>query len=434
MYYIVFAIVLILGIQIIKNTGFLRFKYFLIAILTISFLIPIPTSGVTTHRFFTLCYFLSIIYHREFYKIKRFPLIIPLSLIAFSFLLTGINDSRISTINRIWRPFIYFITSYGLLLVGFTSKVSQKDWSKLINLLSNITIIICGYGILTFLFKKDPYHDFVLQGISSAMADFSIGGERTRISSLIGNSHVFAYFCCVLIVLYTYFYLRKALDKKGKIALLLAAISLVVSGNRSSLLAMILSISVLCLISLKAKRFIKTILITAIVLIPIVQMPIVQERIGTISSIFSSDADETEGSSIEMRNIQFANSLIYFEQSPIWGNGFDYYGEVLGKDENVIKNELYGAESYVFFLLIEDGLVQIVCIVLFVILLICYIMKSYKNKKKEKGLLLALFLSFIFVSIVTGNGNKWQFVFPIIGCLLSNYNLVEIGKIKEKRR
>lgn len=86
---------------------------------------------------------------------------------------------------------------------------------------------------------------------------------------------------------------------------------------------------------------------------------------------------------------------------------------------------LLGAESYVFILFIERGLIQIVTILLYFVGLYRYLLR---NKCIESYLCMALLTAFLVNSIVTGNTYKWIFAMPFVGYYL---RYVQLKKRKE---
>ena len=75
--------------------------------------------------------------------------------------------------------------------------------------------------------------------------------------------------------------------------------------------------------------------------------------------IFSSivSTDKVEGSNSDMRLMQFFISLEYFKLSPFWGNGIGFlYNNVILSG---LENQLYGAESLWFNVMVDQGLIGV---------------------------------------------------------------------------
>lgn len=429
-----FVIILVLGLLICYFKGHRRFEIFLTALIFIPNAIPYPTSGLPAHRFFILAFWLSIILHGEWYKMRKNPMIVFLMILLLSCWITGFSDSRISPFSRFWKPSIHFVTEYGLLFIGAATLYTESTWNQTREFVVNVSIILCGYALLTLVTGVDIYSSYIAELFGDeGGCDFTPGGDtRIRICSFLYNSHKFGYFCAVLTILFIYFHLRRKFQGKEWIAAILALLGLIISGSRSSLIAASIGFVIIFLFGLKLKRRIRYILALCLLLLPISQVPMVQKSLESVAVIFSDSDGQQLGSSIDMRQNQLEISLLFFEKNPFWGNGFDYYVEVLKRDDVTIKKEgLYGAESYIFILLIERGIIQIACILLLWIALIVYFIKNHFKYKLEAAVGLALFASFMSVSITTGNSGKWEFVLPFVGVFMDEFNRCKLYSLSK---
>ena len=62
------------------------------------------------------------------------------------------------------------------------------------------------------------------------------------------------------------------------------------------------------------------------------------------------NAEDTQGSSVELREMQFNAAYNEFIKSPIFGNGIGAINDLKEK-----SNEILGAESFIFYALVERG-------------------------------------------------------------------------------
>ena len=81
--------------------------------------------------------------------------------------------------------------------------------------------------------------------------------------------------------------------------------------------------------------------------------------------------EQTGGSSIELREIQLEASLFYLNKSYLWGNGLGYVGIAESMD-----NLLYGAESIIFKVMIDRGIVGLVSIAILWISMLIFVMRK----------------------------------------------------------
>lgn len=417
-----FLIVLTFGGLIFYKRGELRLELFLLAVIFIPPIVPYPTSGVNAQRFFILAFWASIVYHNEIGRAKRNVIVPFLLLILISYYLTGFFDNRVTAFSKFWKPTIHFLTEYGLIILGSATLLTANGWSRFRKFVVNVSLVACGYGILTFLINADPYSQSIADIFGDeAGCDFTpLGVLRVRICSFLYNSHKFGYFCAVITIMLTYFHFKVRLSFKERFCLLLVVLSLMISGSRSSLIAAMIGVAIILLLGLRLKRRAQYTLIILLALLPASQLPVVQHSIESLSVIFSDDDRKQTGSSIEMRQNQLEISTVFFAKEPVWGNGFDYYAEIVKPDDAIIKKEgLYGAESYAFILLIERGAVQISAIIVFCVVIIIVFYRNRNVYRLESAAGMALFLSFVSVSITTGNSGKWVFVLPLVGVFLN---------------
>lgn len=427
---ILLILILISGLLIIKNKGYNRFKYFLLSIIFLPGSIPLPSPGLGCHRFLILTFFISLVVHQEIKKLKMMPCIIWLILLGISYFGTGLHDTRLLFSTQIWRSFIYFCIEYGVLILGFSTNIDEEEWYKFRNLVFKIALIVGVYGIITFVIRTDPWGDLLAHqfNLNEGTHDFIISGLRSRVTSFLLNSHLYGFFSAILCILFSFWLYKTGLSNKEKMIFLITFIGVLLSGSRSSLMTAAIGIGVLSVLGLKLKKFSNYVLIAFLLFIPFSQTDVFQEKTQSLSDIFQEGGGKTGGSSVSMRENQLELSLLLFAQSPIWGNGFDYFSETVGNDDYFLKNGIYGAESYYFILLIERGGIEMVAALLFAIGLMSYFLRKRNKYKLEYSFAISLFVAYIAISFMTGNRAKWEYCFPLIGLLMNKNNILLISK------
>lgn len=427
-------IILALGLLILRNKDFNRLKYFYLSIIFLPGAIPLPTSGVNCHRFFVLAYLASLMCHNEIKKAFRIPCLMFFVLVAASYYATGINDPRLSLFTQLWRPSIYICMEYGLLVFGFCSSIKREEWGKIIKLLFTTACIINIYGVLTFLLNIDPVGQLYANifGFESSLYDFGVRtSSRSRVGSFLVNSHVYGYFNALLCILFTYILYKRGLSRNERIILFLTVVGLFISGSRSSLLTATIGVVILSILGLRLKRLVTYVLFGILLVIPLTQTEVVQSKISAVGDVFKEGGGDTGGSSVNMRENQLELSLMLFAQSPVWGNGFNYFGEIVGNDDYWLKNGINGAESYYFILLIDRGGVEIATILLLVIMLVHYFYKQRRFSKLEYSFALALLIAYMAISLMTGNSGKWEYCMLFLGLFLNKDNVNYLSQINE---
>lgn len=424
-----FLILLFLSGKILCNTGRLRLQYVCTAVILFPYDLVLCNSPQISYMVVISClFFLSFLRHKEYKRIqidKR--IIFFLYLLFILHICVGIFDSRLPLFTGIWKGGIRFIKMFYLIVIGMLSYEKNFNYLKFMKYITNLSILIGLYGLVTFATRIDPFAQLIHQ-VSGIESDFSIDG-RTRICSFFFNSHdlglnasILALFCIT-----TYQYWRNSSIRKKMIcAIPLLFIMIVLSGSRSSLIAFAIGIAFFLLDFSRMKRMIALGSAFAV----LIYLFLFHTEMGhNIQTIFKPG--ESEGSSIEMRLTQLAGSLYFFENNPVWGNGFDYFSEEINSLQEW-KGILFGAESFLFVLLIEYGSVLGISIIFYFIVLFRKISKLSLPLFATARPIYVCFLINIFI---TGGGpSKWTFSFILIGLLLSmNYNQLYSNSLIQKK-
>ena len=424
MKYVILLILIYFAYNIIRKQDYERFKFIFLGFVFFPSITPVPSAGFDAHRFLILSFLVSLFLHRDIKKICSIPLVWILFLLLISGLLTGYMDNRISGFSKFWKPFSRFMVEFGLLYIGYCTVLAQKTISKTIKLLVKVAFVVGIYGLVTLITRTDVYSLLMSSVIDESFCDFtpSLSG-RMRIVSFFMNSHIFGSYCCCMGLFLSYLQARRRWKRLEKLTFFLMLIGLLISGSRSSLMGFVIGEILLVVWGTKTKAFIKRLAVISISSILICQIPVVNDKVNSITSLFNPNAKQVEGSSIDGRENQYEVSLLIFSQNPIWGNGYDYWGEVVANDRYWAKEGIYGAESYIFILLIERGLVQIVIISVFFLLLLFTLFVRCKEEKLENVFALSVLISFLAISIMTGNSGKWPLFLPLLGLLLNKKNV-----------
>lgn len=188
--------------------------------------------------------------------------------------------------------------------------------------------------------------------------------------------------------------------KRLILIIVLSAICCFLTGSRSSIISLCVSLLPLAIAN---KKYI--ILVSIVIILCAYFMP---DYFGSIySSIVDSD-NANMGSSSDLRERQLDASLYYMNNSPsgaFWGHGLGYTDDIL--IGNV--SDLAGAESLWFRLMIDQGLLGILTMAYF---LVYSIFVSFRVNKYLPTLVLA-FLCAKTMAVVPCVEVSWVFVFVI---------------------
>lgn len=410
MYIVLTIICFIFSIAILFKDGQSRLLTFLVAITFLPYGFEVSYK-LSAPRILVLAFFLSILIRRnDVLSFKKMPCAFLMLMVFVAHMLTGLLDHRLSVASGIGKALVMYGETFGGILLGYTSFkiIDNNKERKLVKVILGLSIMVSLYALFCFVIKADPF--------SSAIGDTdSMNDDRHRISSFFFNSHMAGFAISVFILMMLYFRQKIKFSSSQNIILILMFVSLLLTKSRSSLLDLFAGCIVLyssfLFQSSNKMKYIGTGLIALLVVYLLVGETIMQQ----FSDAFKDDGGDTGGSNVSMRMQQLSFSFDLFLQNPWFGNGFNYFWDNIKAKDNYLSSMLLGAESYVFILLIERGLIQIITISVYFIWLYRYFLQ---HKSRESTLAMALLTAFLVNSIVTGNTYKWIFVMPFMGYYL----------------
>ena len=412
-------ICLLCGFMIIRNNGQKRFDWFVCSALLLSSSITILKSPqIQAHRFFILCYWLSVVVHKE-YRHNKFPLLIPLIIYGAGEMFIGWQDTLLTPFYRLWKPFAFLLDSYLIMLMAFWGTKNVRINSKPI---INTLLIMTIYGIFTLVIRNNPLQQFIWSQFSDAtyLTDYYFG-DRIRITSTWSHPIAYGFVCSTFAVLL----LKYLKNKKCRVAFILLVINVFICGSRTSLAALILMIVLYALLEYKFSKLtrLSILLVPALFLVYLV-LPPVQEKIDSIVNTAMGNSD-VGGSSVEMRQGQLEASLMIFASSPMYGHGPDYIQENMMSDKQLMNQysmqgyDFEGFESYYYILLIERGIVGIVLEVMLVVSILMFLIRNRKRNKLRSSEAITIFLGFAFFALSTGALDTWMFTTFFVGLCMN---------------
>ena len=139
-----------------------------------------------------------------------------------------------------------------------------------------------------------------------------------------------------------------------------------------------------------------------------------------IISIFDSNNLNMGGSSVDLRMNQLAAATELFSRSPITGNGPQYLSSLSEGSE--LRSAMLGSESYIFKLLIENGIIGLATNLYFFIGVFRIANKDHVRLKAN--MLKCITGAFLLFSISTGTQGAWYVFLPILAYSLTKNNVV----------
>lgn len=415
------ALLLGLALLIIWYSGMRRMMIFIIGISFIPYFVNIPSPFLPSYRLFCLALLISAVLRVNTFivQLRRLPCIWVLLLVLLSYLMTAIMDQRVDTKEAVWKAIMAFVDTFLMIGVGYLSLYHNRQMRPLNRVLIVISIILSIYGLLSGIIGKDFYGQLIGR-VFGAESNFTPlrSLSRTRLTSFLFDPHLYGFFSSTLFT--TILILNKSRLLSHPlilISLFLLLCGVVFSGSRSSLIALVIAVTVYVVLKRDFKLLIRYSFIMLVAISAALAIPATREKVLSVADAFTSaDGGKTDGSNRNMRERQLEISLYLFQQNPVWGNGFSYFNEFLKPDEDLIhKQGLLGAESYLFVLLIEGGMVQMICIGIFFLYLLAYFLFNLNSHPNYALWGITILIQFLIVVFITGAFCRWQFALPFVG-------------------
>lgn len=404
---IIIIICVICSVQILKHNGSTRLFYFLWGITFCNHGVEI-LHHLSVLRILIFAFYISVFIRKSDRLILlKIPLRKQFVFILVAYLCTGLLDNRGCGIG-FYKAILEYMETFGLIILGYVSIRHVNDLHKLLYVILKIGLCVSVYSIITYLIGEDIVNSQI-PGTDLSMNRFS----RIRIPSFYYSSHLSGAAISMMLVLVISLGHRWNI-KYWTLLSALMFMALILTGSRSSILSSFVGLMfVYYYKNVQSHKVIFSILEVCFIGFTVTFM----NRIPFLTDMFEEGGGETGGSNIFMRLQQLVYSYELFLQSPYFGNGFKYFWEVVKEDDGFLSSMLLGAESYLFILLIDRGLIQMVAIAYFFISLI-RLLVHYRNDFFVI-VCIGLAWAFLFHSVMTGNDGKWLHMTMYIGYGLS---------------
>ena len=329
-----------------------------------------------------------------------------LASLTFVLFVVAVMSSQISFWVQIRGLFGFVLHIVNILMVSFFLN-SSKDFNKLFVLVQFLIIISGIYGIYSYVIGLNPFAEFVLltheeiagSGLGLNYIENARGMLAGRISAF--TTHPLMFGSVLSLCLFIVLFIR--LNSKNKLTTvylslfaLFVVVLMVLTGSRSILVAFILSFFYYSF-ALSPKQ---TLIIGFFVFLCVVIAGVAIEDSFLRSTIFFwEESDEIQGSSKDMRLVQFTAALDVISddiQSFLFGLGRGWANEYSEKYGCVPP--LYGFESIFLTSIVNMGLIGtfMYAITLFLRLYVVGVktLFIFKEKKLYVAFLLCGFLIF----------------------------------------
>ena len=365
---------------------------------------------------------------RYFNRLRYTPYLwIPLLIVTFSALLatltspyTGIKETLKSELL-----FKYFTLAYA-----FWAVKDEKSLKPILQVSLYCLIALTFFGALNYITKSADFVNAVTEGRTSMYGDVALGdlyteSSRFRVQSMFQYAFDYGYICAAILLLHLHGWYRHLESKRDfMIALVCCSFGILICGCRIVWVSAVLSIACYSMWVFQLSRnVIYGIVAMMLMILSYYTVPAVEERVNQVTDVFVEDS-ETEGSSIQLRMIQYASVLIHIEGHEWLGLGKGYWEHTYTEDRASVS-DLYGVESVILQTLLERGIIGLFLWAAFYTAIFLYFWRNRKRRKKLTGLGVSILSLYLFFSIGTGELGS---VYPTMLLLGMTMKMIESKK------
>lgn len=317
-----------------------------------------------------------------------------------------------------------FSQTYLVLLGGFLIAPAAFSRNRLQRCLLFLAVVLIVAGGMCWMMDSN----FIAAAFSSTGDSFfgsdRVGTERgfrATGPAFSPNSYGNSLVLCILLVNH---YIKKTTLRIPLILGLLLCI--VFTASRAPVFILAIGLCIYYLFQKKSK-LVLTVAVVYIGFILFGEALSNNEYIGKyvtgITDLVLTGGQNTDGSSSELRELQWLTTLNYLEEAPIWGHGQGYTMQLVNEDGRFFflkDSSIAGAEGYQYITLIDYGISYMLLALLFFIMLISYFIRYIRNKEFAETALWGLcFTVCLLVFLLSSRPNQiWQIYFPFVGLCL----------------
>jgi len=384
------------------------------------------------HRWLIFSFVIAVVIQKRTFRSEwsAFPFKRLLIFLIICSFVIAIVDDRLTSFYKLYIPFNDVVETHLLLLAGYAAVREVDDMQKLLKRLFIVFVFVGIYGIFNWITQTNPYYEWVIK-------HFFVGGEedmemklrtldvdpsdgRFRATSTFYATFVYGFVASLFALLYFAYKSRKKYLKYIGIAA--GFVGTFLCFSRTVLGAAFFACVAFLFLS---KNFTKQVKIGLAALIAGICLysfvPPVQEMVDNTLDVFLTGGESALGSTVEMRQVQFLGASKYFSQSPVFGNGYGYINKELGwgnRDNARLDESMAGFESIIYQLMIEQGVIGLLCFLLLYGALIVFFLRKRKVNKEFTALGLAVVMLYLAFSIGTGPLGVTSVTMLVLGAII----------------
>ncbi|HOP46420.1 MAG TPA: O-antigen ligase family protein [Desulfobacteraceae bacterium] len=342
-------------------------------------------------------------------EILAYPFLGPIAVVlAASLLVTFFADNFMTSLQR---SIALTADTFLPAIIIWASYKKHQDIANILNLLITIFVVISLYGIFAYTVSHNPVLDFVnTHFLSESDRTLIYTYEGKERFGMVGRAqsifaHPIQYGCFLVVMMFVTLisYSKQTLANKSLKVLGLAVmtVALFQTNSRSPLAFAFAGLGVFWFFKGAGKKAILICLggLAAIFILAYTTATNNNAPVSLLVSLFqelSGSPTEAGGSSLAMRLNQFRISALLFSEHPVVGHGLATVREMI--QSKSIPHGLAAAESFLFILMIEAGLVGILAYIFFFYKQVLFFLKT---KHKSKNIYLKN-ISIICLSVIYG--------------------------------
>ncbi|MBR6043020.1 MAG: hypothetical protein IKP37_10370 [Paludibacteraceae bacterium] len=339
---------------------------------------------------------------------------------------------------QLWRLIVEQPLTYTCLPLYIFCVIKDKDnLDAILKYVYYALIVVTVFGLLNFITKHSLFMD-ILGSVSKAgenvYGDTYANMDRFRVQSMFTLACDYGNICTMYLILIIYGY---SVERLSKIQLIVAVAccvtGILICGFRTCIVCALMSIVIFFLVGYKIKSSVKYFLLgTILTFLCYITIPVVHDKIDNAMTAFTASADETDGSSIEMRMMQLAAVFFHIEGHELTGCGYGYFlldmGWGDGGYKTLIDKDLYGLEGMYLKLLLHQGYVGLFSYLIFIFGIMIYAYKNIDDDRLTAAYLMSSVAIYFLYANMTGEQSSTYSAMIAIGLGMKLIELQRTGR------
>lgn len=341
----------------------------------------------------------------SFAILKKYKVFWIVVLMIIPSIVLNINSPHYHDIKGVIAIFIYeIVLKYMMLWIGFSILSKHYNYKRIYRSAYYALIILTIFGVINTLHRSAPWISWL--GDQNYDAVFDNTNERFHARALFANSFNYGYMCLISITWFYYGYLKKIFNKNIWFQVLaMCVFGILIHGSRTVLsCSFVFVMFILIAQSYREKRVLYLLGMVVSFILLYYFSPYVNERVDMLIDTFDPTND-ISGSSLDMREMQYATVLNYIQGHQVFGRGYQFFYNDLGWGQfysgGRVDADLRGLEGVHLNYLLERGIFGYTSYLLFYAILLIVLLRN-KGERTAKVLAISVLVIYLLFSHMTG--------------------------------